>query len=293
MQNYEIMKKNGFTLIEILISLAAVMLLGSIALVSFRASRNVRELSTGSQNIMQVLRRAQEQTLAGQNNSSWGVHVEPNKLVLFEGTDYGASTNKTDYPVSSLLEIANISLAGGGSDIVFKRVTGDTDNNGSFVIHVAADPSNSFSLTIAPSGKVYQTTSFPPPSVLRSVDMRHLSFNLGWSIKPAVTLRLTFSDPPNPNTVQDIAMVGFFNPGQTVFDWSGTYAIGGLDQALRIHTTALTDTDTVLSIDRDCRKNTKKLAISIIDIITKSIATYEANCATITLGAYGGTQIGP
>lgn len=284
-------RKNGFTLIEILIAFAAVLLLGSLSLVSFRASRNARELSTSAENVLAIIRRAQERTLAGENNSIWGVHLEQDKIVLFEGTDYTTSTNKTEYPLSTLLEITAISLNTGGSDIVFKRITGDTNNSGSFVIDVRADTGNSFAVTIAPSGKVYQTAAFPPPSVLRKVDMRHLSFHLGtWSIKTATTLTLTFSDPPNPDTIQTITMADFFNAPKTIFDWSGSYTIRGLDQVLRIHTTLLTDTDTILSIDRDCRKNTKKLTITIDG---KIIATYEADCVTVTVGAFGGTQIGP
>lgn len=285
--------ETGFTLLELTITIGLLVLLVSMGLASLRATRNARELGAGAQSAMEALRLAQARTLAGENNSAWSVHLQQYKVVLFEGTDYAAATNKTDYPLPSSLEITGITLAGGGSDVVFKRVTGETDTGGSFVVDVASDPTVSFPVTIAPSGKVYRTASAPPPVTPRSVDMRHLSFNLGWSIKNGVTLTLTFSDPPAGDTIYNIAMAGFFNPGKTVFDWSGTYTIGGLDQVLRIHTTALTDTDTVLAIDRDCRKNSKKLTITINDGVAKTIATFEADCATVTVGPFGGTQIGP
>ena len=43
----------------------------------------------------------------------------------------------------------------------------------------------------------------------------------------------------------------------------------------------------VLSVDRDCRFNTKAVKMTF-DI--KDIATYDADCRTVTIEAYGGTM---
>ena len=276
----------GFTLVEVLIAIAVITILGGIGVVSFNASRNVRDLTTSAQNMISIIRVAQSKTLAGENDSSWGVHLQTNQITLFAGDTFAASTFTQAYALPPSIEITNIALTGGGSDIIFQRVTGQTNQNGTFALDVIASPSNLFSVTIDSSGKIYQTTSFPGVAVARSVDTRHRSFTLGWSIKTATSMTLTFSDPPNPDTVQTITMSSFFDSGKTKFDWSGTVIIGGLDQVLRIHTTALTDTNTVLSIDRDCRKNTKQLAIAIDG---KAIATYEADCLNISVKAFGGT----
>lgn len=276
----------GFTLIEILIAVSVVAILGTMSIVSFRSSRNVRDMTTSAQNALSVIRLAQSKTLAGENDSAWGVHLESNQITLFEGDSYASAISTQDYPFPPSIEITSIALNGGGSDIIFKRITGQTDTDGTFVVDVIGSPDNSFSITIDTSGKTYQTTVFPALAVTRSVDSRHRSFTLGWSIKTATTMTLTFSDPPNPDTVQTVTMSSFFDAGETKFDWSGTVTVGGLDQVLRIHTTSLTDTDTVLSMDRDCRENTKKLAIAIDG---KAIAMYEADCINVSIGAFGGT----
>lgn len=276
----------GFTLIEILITVGIIAILGASAMVSFTTSRNVRDLTTSSQNVLSVLRLAQSKTLAGENNSAWGVHLESNQITLFQGDAFVGSPLTKVYPLPDSIEITSIILSGGGNDIGFKRVTGKTDQTGTFVIDVTAAPVNSFSVTVDSLGKVYQTTSFPSAAVTRVVDARHRSFALGWSIKTATTMTLTFSDPPNPDIVQSVIMLPFFDVGKTKFDWSGAISVGGRDQNLRIHTITLTDTDTALSVDRDCRKNSKKLSIAIDG---KSIAVYEADCVNIAVGAYGGT----
>ncbi len=280
----------GFTLIEILVSVAVIVLLGSAGLVSFNTSRNVRDLTTGTQTVLSVFRLAQSKTLAGENDSSWGVHLTSSQIELFQGSAYAGGSNIKAYALPSSLQITSISLNGGGSDVVFTRVTGETTQYGTFTVNVTAAPTNSTGITIDSSGKVYPTTSLAPSIVSRSTDLRHRSFILGWSIKTATTLTLTFADPPSANTVQNITMSSYFDGGKTKFDWSGTVMIGSINQTLRIHTTALSDTDTTLSVDRDCRKNNKKLTIAID---AKTIATYEADCTTLTVGSFGGATFEP
>ena len=85
-------------------------------------------------------------------------------------------------------------------------------------------------------------------------------------------------------------MASYFDAGKTKFDWSGAIAVGTTTQTLRIHTSFLSATDTILHIDRDCRKNTKKMRI---DIDAKYIATYETDCKTVTVGNFGGTMSEP
>lgn len=277
----------GFTLIELIVAIAIILLVATATLVSFTGSRNTRNVINAGQEALSVLQLAQSKALAGEDNSPWGVRISTAKIVLFKGLTFAGATTTTDYPLPSGIESANINISGGSSDIVFKKITGDVSQSGTFDLRVAFSPATVFSITIDPSGKVYQTGSVPAPSGTRIVDMRHRLFTLGWSIKTATTLTLRFSDPPSPDTVQNIAMASYFDAGKTVFDWSGSFTIGGRPQELRIHTTALTDANTSLSVDRDCRKNSKKVKITID---AKDIAAYEADCQTTTVEAFGGTM---
>lgn len=278
----------GFTLLEITISVGIVVLIAAISLVSFVNSRNVRDLTTSAQNVLSVLRLAQSKALGGEDNTQWGVRLEQAQFILFRGAAFSGSTLTQTYTLPTSVEIANTALSGGGQEVVFKRLTGRTDQFGSFDVRVKGSASQVFSTTIDASGKVYQTGSISAPTGARITDARHRSFNLGWSIQNSATLTLTFSDPPNPDTVQNVAMTPV--APRTIFDWTGTYTIGGISQTLRIHATSITAGNTTLHIDRDCRKNTKKVKISID---TRDIATYEANCSTITVGPYGGTMSEP
>lgn len=129
-----------------------------------------------------------------------------------------------------------------------------------------------------------------------NADSRHVEFELddptnsnhdGWSIRGHTTMTLTFSDSPNPDVIQNIAMVDYFNSDQTSFDWQGSVDVNGDAENLRIHSLYIDQYDTILSIHRDRSINSKAVSISID---SRSIASYAAD-GTPTAGLYGGEAI--
>lgn len=280
----------GFTIFEAIISVGILSLIGALALVSFINSRNVRDLTTSGQNVLSILRLAQSKTLGGEDNLQWGVRIEQSQTILFRGPTFAGATFTEAHPLPANLEIVNISLNGSGSDVVFKKISGITDQWGNFEVRVRSAPTMVFSVIVASSGKVYPAGTAPVESGARLIDTRHRIFNLGWSIRGYSTTTLTFSDPPNPDILHVFAMAPYFNADQTKFDWSGTLIIGGERQILRLHTTSLTDTNTILSIDRDCQDNTKRVRVTFN---TRDVATYALDCKSVTVEAYGGVMSEP
>jgi len=276
--------QKGFTLLELLISVGIITLIGAASLASFINSRNIRDLAASGQNVISIIKLAQSKTLAGENNNLWGVHLEQSKFTLFEGATYAGAISTQAHLLPPNIKIANIALAGGGPDVLFQKLTGKTTKNGTFDLQVKSDGSQKFSITVDSSGKVYKTETAPTPLNTRIIDTRHRAFNLGWSIQNSLTMTLTFSDPPNSDIIFPIAMIP--PPTRASFDWSGTILVGGQNQTLRIHAISITGTNTILHVDRDCRKNTKKAAIAID---TSQIAVFSADCQTVTIGAFGGT----
>ncbi len=280
----------GFTLLETLIVVSIIVVLAGAGIVSFVQNRNVRDLSSTGQNILSTLRFSQSKSLSGEDNSIWGVRLEQDRFILFRGADFASSTSTQIFNLNSNIEIANINLAGGGNEIVFEKLNGATLQYGAFEARIKSSPAKIFGVSVGSAGKIYQTGPAGGASDNRLTDTRHRNFNLGWSIQDADNLRITFSDPPNPNVVYDIDMDDYFNSGQTSFDWSDSLNANGAVQTFRIHTVSLTGTNTTLSVDHDCRLNNKQANISVD---SKDIATYSADCQTVTAGPYGGTVIEP
>ena len=129
----------------------------------------------------------------------------------------------------------------------------------------------------------------PPPSR----DSRHMEFDLadasdrGWTIQGVSTLTLTFHDPPSADVVENIPMASYFNPGSTVFDWSGSVDVNGDTETLRVHTHYIDANDTTLSIHRDRGINSKAVDVAIIG---RDIVSYAAD-GTVTSGVWGGNMV--
>lgn len=143
----------GFSLVEMLIVLA---LMGIIALAisgvfSKATSREALEKQTGL--VLSLLTQARGLTLSAKNASVYGVHFETTKAVLFTGATYSSSaTSNIVETMNSRVQISGISLAGGGSDVVFNRLVGDTSQSGTVTLSLIASSTQTKTITIFGTG---------------------------------------------------------------------------------------------------------------------------------------------
>lgn len=131
-------KNLGFTLIEAII---AVSIFSLIAGAAFSAQSSFLTDSQRISNvnlIVQHLRLAQMRAISEYRKSSWGIHLQetPVSFSIFRGSAYAVRDPAFDTVVElpSSLSFSDISLQGGGVDIVFERMTGQTSNDGTFTL---------------------------------------------------------------------------------------------------------------------------------------------------------------
>jgi len=273
--------KKGFTLIElvIVIGILGFLILGSLTVITlFTGQVN---LNITSQQILSTLQLSRDRTLASANETQHGVHFETTKYVLFEGATYDSmDPDNKEYDLSGV-EIYEINITG-GSNVVFDRIRGTTANSGNVKIRLTEDTSKTDTILVNSSGSVSLQETVNP-SDTRIADTRHLHFNLGWSIQGATNLTLNF---PNDSYTETVPMAGFFNVGQTEFDWEGTITVGGVDQVIQVHTHLLNATNTTLSVHRDRQENNKAVNVSID---AKDIVSFTA-AGVASVGNFGGTM---
>jgi len=277
--------QKGLSLIEILIVFSIIVLLVSVSILSYRSFERGTELETVSQEILATLKLAQTKTLASEGASPYGLHFETSRYILFKGDSYQTADplNKT-YPLATRLEIYDINLSDGGNDIIFKRLTGQSEQSGTVALRIVSEPSRTKTIAIDSSGKIEIAASLAECCQAgRLTDTRHIHLNLGWSIQGATTLTLYF--PDTPEVITDVNMADYFNPLETEFNYLGIIDVNEEKQELRIHTHFLDATSTVLCIHRDKAKNNKPLQI-FID--AKDIISYTAQ-GEATIGTFGGT----
>lgn len=151
--NFFFFRRRGFTLIEVLVVVAVLVVLSAIMATSLSAFRNSKVLDAAVEDTLTTISKARGDTLAGKNNTQYGVHFQSDRIVLFVGNTYVANdaNNKTTM-LDSALEISTISLAGGGVDVIFDRLTGNTSQSGTVVIRVASSPVTAHTITISGTG---------------------------------------------------------------------------------------------------------------------------------------------
>lgn len=145
--------KQGFTVLELLMSIAIMAILAAVIITPFAKFRNSKVLDTGAENALSLLSKARGNTLSSKNAYQYGVHFESSQLVLFRGATYSSSdANNETTLLDGALEIPTITLTGGGSEVLFDRLTGKTSNDGTVIIRVKSDTSKTKTITINATG---------------------------------------------------------------------------------------------------------------------------------------------
>lgn len=148
--------ERGFTLIETLGALAIIGLIAAIGVASFVGfnTREAVEQEVGK--LLSVISEARTLTISAKDGSVYGIHFEEEKVVLFTGASYdsGATTNRVQL-LNNAVKLSSISLTGGGSDVMFKKLTGGTDQDGTITVSSVRDGVDTGVVTITATGAVY------------------------------------------------------------------------------------------------------------------------------------------
>lgn len=271
--------KKGYTLIELLIAIAVLTVILVISAATFYNLTKKSDIDISRDNIISTLNTARNKTVASEGSAQYGVYFDitssPDRYIL-------RSTSFEE--IHDLLSTIEISI-GGGSEVVFKRLDGSTDNYGSITIkHLTTNETRT--IYIYSSGEI-STKPGSTSEAGRITDSRHVHFDLGtWSIQNATTLKFYFSSIFQTEIVD---MANYF-VDTTEFDWEGEFTVNEATQKFRVHTHQLNPT-TLLCIHRDRNKgkNTEEVYIYIIqDTIEKEIAHYLADADDIV---YRGSDV--
>ena len=135
--------KKGFTILEILFGIAILAIAITIVALSFSKLNQSAALEKSVDTAISVFNEARSLTLASKSATSFGVRIESTELVL-------VPTN-TITTFNNLVGVRNINI-NGGSTVTFKRLTGATDNIGSFEIYLKDAPTVYRIVTITATG---------------------------------------------------------------------------------------------------------------------------------------------
>ncbi len=139
--------KLGFTLLELLLSVAIISVLAGFSLPVYRTLMMKNDLDIAGGTIASSLRRAQVHAQAVDGDTTWGVKVQSGGTVIFKGASFAVRDTTYDETFDMPTTI-NVS---GVSEIVFAKLTGIPGTLGTINLSTESD---NLSLSINEKGMV-------------------------------------------------------------------------------------------------------------------------------------------
>lgn len=149
----------AFTLIELVIVMTIMVFLAGIGFLSLTNYKNVQSVNSVSQEIVAVLRNAQNRSLSQEGgNRWWGVHFEnPSSASgfydLFSGASYSGSNIASRTVLTPGIQFGT-PAAGLSSDVIFSPVSGLPDSLITIKIYATSEPLASSTITINQNGQI-------------------------------------------------------------------------------------------------------------------------------------------
>ena len=137
----------GFTLLELLLSVAVISALAGLSLPVYRTLLSKNDLDIAAVTIAQSARRAKVLSQAVDSDTTWGVKAQSGSIVIFKGTSYSVRDANFD----EIFDVPGNISVGGASEIVFAKFTGFPQTTGTMNISTESD---SRSVTINEKGMV-------------------------------------------------------------------------------------------------------------------------------------------
>jgi len=110
----------GFTLIEMLLSVAIIVVLAGLSLPVYFNAQSRNDTASTAETIADALRRAETYARANDSDTQWGVNFQSSGVTLFSGTSYATRVTTNDEPLSIP---ANMTVSYTG-DILFAKFSG-------------------------------------------------------------------------------------------------------------------------------------------------------------------------
>lgn len=145
----------GITLIEILLSVAILSMIASAGISVLADFRSRKMLDASTETVFSAFSRAYLDTMGSKSDKQYGVHLATSSVVVFDGDTYSASASTNIlYPLDASVELTDVSLGGGTTDVVFSRVYGTTTSSGTFKVRSIRNQNLFNIITVHSSGVI-------------------------------------------------------------------------------------------------------------------------------------------
>jgi Tfp pilus assembly protein FimT len=130
--------QKGISALEILVVVAVIGIIFAVVIPQFSKTRELQVLKSGVQDILSSIDKARGETLSSLNSSSYGVHLQSDKIIIFKGTVFSSGdANNETINIIKPANITNVTLggtSGTSGDFYFNRLSGVPSTTGTITI---------------------------------------------------------------------------------------------------------------------------------------------------------------
>lgn len=123
-------KQKGYTLLEVLLSVAIILIMAGLSIPVFQSFQNRNDLGVATEILANNLWRAQIFSANSKEDSQWGIKTGNGKVILFKGNDY----QNRDQIFDEIYETSTTLSFSGDQEIIFKKLSGEPDAPKSFIL---------------------------------------------------------------------------------------------------------------------------------------------------------------
>jgi prepilin-type N-terminal cleavage/methylation domain-containing protein len=141
-------RSTGFTLLEVLLSVAIISMLVGISLPVYESFVRRNDLDLTAQSITAMLRRAETYARAVNGDAAWSVEIQASTVTLFQGTIFASRNTAYDETLSIPASITPSGL----SEVQFSKLSATPNATGS--ITLSSNTNTTRTVTINAKGMV-------------------------------------------------------------------------------------------------------------------------------------------